>query len=208
MSYGLTLHTAPTEEPLTLDEAKKQVEVPTALTDHDQLLNSLIVASRQYVERYLNRQLVTATWNLFLDRFPCGLDPILIPYAPLQSITSITYLDGTGATQTWTSSEYRVSTSREPGRVVPAYTYTYPTTRCTTDAVTVRFVAGYGDASAVPTAIKQAMLLLISHWFENRSAVGSVGNEVAFSLNALLESYRVGDEFLSYGDSLYDGSAS
>jgi uncharacterized phiE125 gp8 family phage protein len=202
MSYGLTLHTAPTAEPVSLDEAKKQVELPTAVAAHDELLNALITASRQYVERYLNRQLVTATWNLFLDRFPCGLDPILIPYAPLQSITSITYLDSTGATQTWLSSEYRVSTSREPGRVMPEYGYCYPVARCTSDAVTVRFVAGYGEPSAVPVAIKQAMLLLVSHWFENRGAVGSVGNEIAFSLNALLESYRVGDEFECYGQPL------
>jgi len=199
MSYGLTLHTAPAAEPVTLEQAKKQVELPQSVAVHDEHLRAIITAAREFVERYTNRQLVTATWNLHLDRFPCGGDPILIPYAPLQSVTSITYLDSTGAPQTWSSAEYRVSTSREPGIVVPASGHSYPTVRSELDAVTVRFVAGYGEPAEVPVAIKQAMLLLITHWFENRGAVGSVGSEIDLSVKALLESYRVGDEFLRYG---------
>jgi len=39
------------------------------------------------------------------------------------------------------------------------------------NAVTVRFVAGYGDAGDVPQAIKQAILILIAHWYEQRDPV-------------------------------------
>lgn len=200
MGYGLTLVTAPTVEPISVAEAKKQCEIADAVTHHDSAFGSLITAARQFIERTLNRQLCTATWDLKLDRFPCGTyDAILVPLAPLVSVTAITYLDSAGTSTTWTSTNYRVSTSREPGRIVPVVGQTYPTTYNTTDAVTVRFVAGYGVASTVPTGIKQAILLLVTHWFENRSPVGSVGSEIAFSLQALLHSYNFGDEFLSFG---------
>jgi uncharacterized phiE125 gp8 family phage protein len=199
MGYGLAIATAPTAEPITLQEAKKQCDLADAVTHNDAELMSKIVAARQFVERTLNRQLVTATWDLKLDRFPFQNEPMLMPLAPLASVTSITYLDAAGDSQTWSSSNYRVSTSREPGRIVPAFGQTYPTTRHTIDAVTVRFVAGYGAATAVPQGIKDAMLLLVRHWFENKSPVGDVGDEIAFSLKALLTAYSYGDEFLSFG---------
>ncbi len=202
MGYGLTIATAPTTEPITLTEAKKQCEVADAVDHHDTELMSKVTAARQFVERVLNRQLVTATWDLKLDRFPCATEPLLVPLAPLASVTSITYLDSAGTLTTWSSASYRVSTSREPGRIVPAFGQTYPTTRNTIDAVTVRFVAGFGAASAVPQGLKDAMLLLIRHWFENKSPVGKVGDEIAFSLKSLLTAYNFGDEFLSFGSEL------
>ncbi len=199
MGYGLTLHTAPTSEPVSLTEAKKQCEIAESNEAHDPQLLRLVTAARQFVERRLNRQLITATWNLALDRFPYGNEPVLLPMAPLASVTSITYLDGNGDSQTWSSSNYRVSTAREPGRIVPIVGATYPTTYNTTDAITVRFVAGYGAASAVPEGIKAAILLLVNHWFEERSPVGKAGNEIMFSLEALLTAYSYGDEFTCYG---------
>lgn len=202
MGYGLSLHTAPTLEPITLDEARKQCEV-THLTHHDAYLTTLILAARRLVELRLNRQLMTATWNLVLDRFPCGIDPILIPYAPLASITSITYLDSDGTSQTWSSASYRVTTTREPGRVVPVYGGSYPATRATTDAVTVRFVAGYTSAANVPAGIKAAILLLITHWFENRTPIAEVNRELPFSLEALLMAHGYGDEFVCYSEASY-----
>ena len=82
--YGISLVTAAAAEPVTLAEAKKQVGVATANTDHDTLLGTLITAARQYVESYTHRQLVTATWLLTLDRLPIGLDRLYYPKAPLQ----------------------------------------------------------------------------------------------------------------------------
>jgi uncharacterized phiE125 gp8 family phage protein len=202
VGYGLTLHTAPTAEPVSLDEAKKQCDIADGLTYHDQELMGKIVAARQFVERRLNRQLVTATWNLFLDRFPCGMEPIMVPNAPLQSITSIAYVDSAGDSQTWSASAYRVGVSREPGRVVPVFGGTYPTTLNTIDAVAVRFVAGYGAPAAVPQGIKDAILLLVNHWFTNASPVGTTGSEIAFSLESLLTAYGYGDEFLHFGGQL------
>lgn len=200
MTYGLTLVTAPTVEPLTLPEAKRQCQLADSVSVHDGMLLSLITAARSFCEQVTNRQLCTATRKLILDCFPCSLEPILLPFAPLQSVSSIAYLDAAGDTQTWSSSEYRVSTATEPGRIMPAFGETYPTTRNTTDAVTVQYVCGYGLAVAVPMPLKQAMLLLIGHWFANReaAAAGSM-SEVPMAVESLLNAYKIGDEFVRYG---------
>lgn len=42
----------------------------------------------------------------------------------------------------------------------------------------------------VPESIRIAIYLLISHWYENRAAVGQITEEVAFSVNAILKPHR------------------
>lgn len=193
--YGLTVVTAPTSLPVTLDEVKRQVGVAIDSSYHDSMLDSYIRAATDYVERYCNRQLVTATYDLQLDYFPSGLDPIYLPKAaPLSSVTSITYLAAAdGTSTTWTSSEYRVLTSSEPGKIVPAWSYTYPATRDIDGAVTVRYVCGQAVAS-VPVVLKSAIKLIVTTLFDN-PAGGVLETDC---LKALLESYRVADDYIRY----------
>lgn len=197
MSYGTVLVTAPTEEPLTVAEAEHQTGAPAEV--HRQHFMASITAARQFIESRLNRQLVTATWDQKLDRFPSGRECIKLPKAPLQS-AAITYYDAAGSLQTLATSVYKVVTSREPGEIHLKYGQAWPVTYAEPDVVIVRFVAGYGAASAVPQGIKQAMKLLVTHWFEDRSAilVGSISKELEFSLLNLLEAYSYGDEFTCY----------
>lgn len=202
MLYGLSIHTAPTAEPISLAEARKQVELPLDYTAHDEHLLRLITASRRRAEAVTGRQIVTATWNLILDQFDYESQEIRIPKPPLQSVTSISYVDTNGQTQTWSSTQYTVTTSREPGIVRPAYGYSIPTARAQPDAVTVRFVAGYGPPSSVPEDLKAAMLLLIGHWFAVREEVnvGNIVSPMPFAANALLQQFLAGDEFHEYSE--------
>ncbi len=202
MRYGSKLVTAPAAEILTLAEAKKQVEVATAITAHDTHLTSLIVRARQWLENATGRALITQTWDLYLDAWPDSDDGILLPRSPALAITSITYVDGAGDSQTWGSSNYVLSTSREPGRVLPAYSVTWPTARLQPDAIRVRYTAGYGAAASdVPDLLRQAALLLVAGWFGQREAItiGSQPNEVPLAVQSIVEQYRTGDEFACYG---------
>jgi uncharacterized phiE125 gp8 family phage protein len=54
-------------------------------------------------------------------------------------------------------------------------------------------VAGYGGSHTVPEPIKQAILLLVGAWFENREAVltGTIVATLPFAVDALLAPYRV-----------------
>ena len=205
MGYGLVIQTAPVGEPLTTAEAKKQVEVASAITAHDAYLDSLVTAARQEAERVTGRQILTATWDLFLDRFPSAVNPIWIPLPPLASITSIVYTDDAGVSQTWAASKYVVSVSSEPGRVSLAYGEYYPVTRAVADAVRVRFAAGYGAAAAVPKLLKQAMLLRVADLFAHRASIitGTISSELPKTVQWIYDQFRVGDEFYCYGPASY-----
>lgn len=185
---GLTLNAAPATDPLTLAEAKAHLRVTA--TDEDALITSLITAATDSAEIFTGRALVTQTWDLTLDSFPCVIE---VPKPPLVSVTSITYIDTDGATQTLATTEYTVDTKSEPGRIVPAYGKYWPSTREVPNAVTIRFVAGYGNAAAVPKSIKQGMLMQIEHMFDNRGTVniGNVVNEIPLTMQSLYNMHRV-----------------
>jgi uncharacterized phiE125 gp8 family phage protein len=192
--FSLALVSAPSLEPISIEEAKLRLRVTA--TDEDDLITSLIVAVRRHAESYLSRRLIRSTWDLKLDAFPCeDSDAIRIPYAPLSSVVSITYIDEDGDTQTWTSTEYIVDTSSEPGRITPAYEESWPTdVQCRINAITVKHVVGYGaNPSDVPASIIAGMKLMLSHLYEHREpiVVGSIVTEVPFTVKALWDAHRL-----------------
>ncbi len=182
-----TLSVAPDVEPVPLAEAKNHLCV--TITDDDSQIIAMIKDVRQYVENYLSRALITQTWKLYLDYFP---NKIIVPRPPLQLVSSITYVDTDGATQTATGTIYTVDTDSEPGQIYEAYDQDWPSSRDVEKAITVTFIAGYGDAEDVPGPILRAMKLLISHYYENREAVAPVALiDIPKSVDALLSDYRL-----------------
>lgn len=168
--------TPPSAYPITVDEVKQQCRI---LNDaEDGVIERYLQTAVRYIEKQARRQFITATFTLKLDEFPAGNAAIHLPYAPLISVTSITYTDTAGTSQTWSSGDYTVDTNSEPGRVFPAYLETYPDTRDVQNAVVIVYTAGYGSSgSSVPIEARQAMLHLAAHWFENREPV-NIGNIV------------------------------
>lgn len=188
---ALVLVTGPAIEPIALAEAKLHLRVDD--TADDNLITALITVARERVEHITRRALITQTWDLKLEDWPSG-DELRIPLPPLQSVTSVKYLDQDGAESTMDSADYIVDTASEPGRIVLAWDATWPssTTLYPANPITVRFVAGYGDAgSDVPQAIRQAMLLMIGEWYENRENAGEARlQQISLSAEALLWPYR------------------
>lgn len=178
--------------PLSLAEAKQQLALAPSESGHDQLVTRLVAAATEQAEQWTGRALLTQTWRLTLDRFPLG--EIRLPRPPLQSITTVQYIDEDGATQTLDESLYQVTSDAEPARLAPAYGESWPATRCQPEAVLVTYVAGYGAAgSAVPAPIRHAIHMLVGHWFANRQAVGSeASDEVPLGVAHLLNSWRTG----------------
>jgi uncharacterized phiE125 gp8 family phage protein len=187
MAYNDYLYTAPTTEPLTLDEVKSYLRVD--FNDDDVYIRSLIITARKYCENYQNRAYITQTRELTLDDWPSD-DIIEIPRGKLQSITSIKYKDYAGAETTISSSDYVVSTKSEKGRIAPAYDKSWPSfTAYPLDPITVRYVCGYGTSEDVPETIKQAILFLISFWYDNRTPLADtsqMSKEIEFTVKALL----------------------
>lgn len=97
--YGrLHLITPPAMEPVTLVEVKLHARIDHDLEDG--LLATFIAAACQHGEQLTGRQFVEAAYELSLDDFPCGEDPIELPKPPLQAVESISFVAPDGATQT------------------------------------------------------------------------------------------------------------
>jgi len=190
LDYSLTRTVEPTIEPVTLSEAKRHANV--VASDDDTLITALIQAAREQVESDCSRALITQTWRLKLHEwFADWLD---VPRAPLQSVTSIKYLDPDDVEQTLPAAYYDVDADRTPGVIWKDPDYTWPMVSDQANCITILYKAGYGDAAAaVPARAKQAILLLVGHWYRTREAVGQLGPEIALTYQRLINGLRVGN---------------
>jgi uncharacterized phiE125 gp8 family phage protein len=195
-SYGLTLVTAPTSEPITLAEAQKQCGVAEGADYHDTVLLGLVKSAREKVEGDTSRALMPQTWDFTFDLWPCGLDPIYLPIAPVSSITSLKYYDTSGVQQTLATTVYHATRflDREPAEIRLKNAQSWPSLYGEPGAITIRVVCGYANALAVPESLKQAMKLLISAWHSEQAL-----NEERY--DSLISRWRMGDEFHGYSRS-------
>lgn len=190
---GLTLTTAPTVYPVTLAEAKAYLRVDS--DDENALIRSLIAAGTTMAEAYAVRQFITGTYTLKCDDFPDLFGPIVLPRTPFQSLTSIQYV-GTGGTVTTLSTDYYETNSDDvSAKVVLKPNQEWPEVQSEKyEAVTVTYVAGYGDTPAdVPETARTAVLLLVGHLYENREAVviGKISSTLPIGVRALLDTVSV-----------------
>jgi uncharacterized phiE125 gp8 family phage protein len=138
--------------------------------------------------------MLTQTWRYVADAWPASDTLELRPW-PLQSVTSIKYTDENNVQATFASSNYVVDTYSEPGRVRLKSSATWPsTTLAALNGLAVEFVAGYGDTPVdLPQRLRQAVLLLVAHWYENREPVlmtGAVPKELPLSVQSLMRHWR------------------
>lgn len=178
----LKLKTAPTVEPVTMEEAKLHLKVDSA--DDNTLITALITTARQLAERETKRAFITQTWEMCLDVAPYIIE---IPKPPLQSVVSIKVIDSVGTESTISADNYMVDASQNsPGRVTPKLGYTWPTHRGFASFI-IEFKVGYGDAAAdVPAPLKQAILQLIAHLYENRES-----SEIPAGVKILLWAFKI-----------------
>lgn len=183
--------TAPTElqEPVTIAEARKQCGIADGINYHDDELRRLITAARELVENDTGLVCYTGTYTWKLTDWPYESWLEIRAIRPVTSITSITYVDGSGATQTWDSSSYVLETSTVVPLVRLAYSESWPgDIRGDINGITVTMVAGYATVAAIPSRVKQAVLFLVNHWFVNKDTVGIVGPQISLTYEALVNS--------------------
>lgn len=173
--------TAPTVEPLTLVEVKTHLRVNNTL--ENDLITALITAARQWVEGYTMRPLMTQTLQANYDELT-SLE-IRLNKFPIQSITSIKYIDTNGTEQTINSNTYETDLISPIGRILLT---SIPSYKKTLNAIKIRFVAGYASADLVPKTYRSAMLLLIAHLYENKQqAQSQTLTEIPFGIRVLLD---------------------
>ena len=201
MQYrSLVRQTQPAVEPVTLAEAKAHLRVDTA--DDDTYITGLVRAAREWVEQYLDRTLVHTQWVMRFDKFPPdGTLDIELPRPPMvasgtATAVALTFTYENGDTATYSTESFRVDRASTPGAVKTNYGQTWPPHRQDDNAISVTWWAGYGaSGNDVPAAIRHAILMLCSHWYETRGATvatGAVPQDVPFGVMSLLDSVRWG----------------
>lgn len=184
---------------ITLAEARKHCRItaygnsPATHPDDSLLTDFYIPAAQRHAEEVTERAFSPCVMEY---RVPTFASVILIPTAPVRSIVSIKYIDGSGAEQTLPTADYDFVD--DPSRPAVYFSDAPASLKDLPDAVRIRFNAGYtpeGSSpteTALPTALMQAMLLMIGHWYENRETVnvGNIVGEVPMAAAALLHSHR------------------
>lgn len=181
--------TAPTEEPVSLDDAKAQVSIIDD-TSHDARLLRLIKAARLQAEAHTGMRALTQTVRLELDTFPSG--PIDLGVYPVQSITSVQYDDTNNVQQTLTANTHFYSdiTGMVP-RLLPVDSW--PDTKDgKPGAVRITMVVGYASADLVQEDFSQAVLMRVAELFDQttESVQGTMTAPASVGFELLLAPHR------------------
>ena len=174
MPWTERIFTQPTIEPVSLTEAKAHLRVFD--TADDDYISTLISVARTQAEQRTGRALITQTWDWysaspFMHTWSHVRDFYLshsfarnieLPRGPVTLIDKIEVLDAHGTATLVDPAEYIADTISEPA--VITITGTLPDGR-----LHIRYTAGAETAADVPTPIKQAILLLVADFFENRN---------------------------------------
>lgn len=183
MSKRSVLKTAPADVPLTLAEAKVQLKLEQNFVDDDALITTIIDGVTDQAQDYLQRQLMQATWQVYLDSWndlDCNINRsdwqrkelsgvyLVFPKNPVVSLTSIKYLDTNGVLQSLNISAYQFeefgSNSNVPARI--RFTGDLPALQDTLNAVVIEYVAGYGAAGAAVSAQQAAIKSKFKLWIK------------------------------------------
>ena len=187
---ALVLHTGPALEPVTLLDAKAHLRVDES--DDDTLISSLITAARIHVEAVLSGALITQVWQQVLDSWPRGSVHEL-PLSPVQSVNSINTYDSEDAPIVFDPSHYFADTVSQPSRLILRGAQAWPKPGRVANGIEITFTAGYGVSPGdIPEPIRQALMLLVAHWYENREpiALGVQATQVPATVNSLILPYR------------------
>lgn len=169
----------PTSGAVTLQEAKFHLRVE--ISDDDEIINNLIIVATSMAEHELGRALVTQSIKLEMNSFPRKAIELDMP--PVQSVTSIKYLNENEVLQTLSSSSYElVKDFLRP--------YVKSDQWPTGTKVEVIYQAGFGSTVVIPPEIKQWILVHIGSMYENRESYGKQLEKIPY-VDALLARYVV-----------------
>ena len=178
----LKLVTPPSTLAVSLSSAKKFFRVLG--DDENEDIERVIKMATEQVEIITNRQIVQATYALYLDGFSGS---VRIPRPPLVSVDSVKYVNTDGDLVPFT--DFFVDAVVEPAVVLFR---SYPTDISTNpNSLVITYTCGY---TTTPPSIESYILNTALTRFENREGevVGTIANlEIGKHLIRLLDSFRV-----------------
>lgn len=174
---------------VTLAEAKDHLEIDHS--DKDTYITSLVAAASQMIdgaEGMVGKPVGQQTVTYSIKDAPSN--DIYLPIFPVKSITSISYIDTDGNSQSIGTSDFRLIGNEDYAVIETVDGYEWPSVFDRQDAITFTLLCGF---DVVPDALKHACLMLVAHWFENREAAGEQSiRGIDFAVDALVNRYRKG----------------
>lgn len=184
------LLTPPALEPVSLADAKHFLRVEH--DDDDDLIAALIAAARVHVEAQTRRALIEQTWRLVRDVWPASGRLPILP-APLIAVTAIRVFDADGAPHVLEGGDFVIDTVSAPAML--AFARGAPRAPGKLAAgIEIDIAAGYGAAPEdVPEPLRQAIRMLVAHWYENRGVIAASGEVASMpaSVSSLIAPFRV-----------------
>lgn len=153
-------------ELVSIAEAKLYTRIDTSADDT--LLDDMITQARVFIENYISRDVVAKNRTYYVDQTNGLFD---LPFAPIASVSSVT-VEGEAATYDILGlDDYSIELHGGPSKHVKV---TYVT-------------AGINDS-----AIKQAILQLVSTLYDNRAdyVTGTIVSDVPTKVKSLLAGYK------------------
>ena len=185
----LILTAGPSEEPVSLIEAKAHCRIDD--DTEDTLIASLILAARLHVEQSLGLALITQSWSLYLDAWP-GSEWVELPLAPLATIDAVRLYDASNDAITLDNAPFQIDRISRRPRLARPQGQSWPVPGRAINGIEIAFTAGYGTtADDVPMPLRQAVKLLVAHWYEGREPVvlGDDANCVPLTVASLIQPY-------------------
>lgn len=181
------LLSGPAIEPISLAEAKAFLRIEHA--DDDDVVTALIVGARIYIETQIRRALITQRWRLVRDAWAQS-GRIEVRPAPLKSLDAVRVDDGQSEPLEVDVEGFFVDTA---GSTLVFAPWALPQPARTAGGIELDVTLGYGDAAIdVPEPLRQAIRLLVGHWYENRGLVSpDAGHLLPAAMRALLAPYRM-----------------
>jgi uncharacterized phiE125 gp8 family phage protein len=181
--------TAPAVTPVTLAEAKLHLRVDDDDTALDDEITRAIEAATGHLDGrtgILGRALVTQKWRQFSSFWPASrvFDLALAPVASIEQV-ALRLADGTEIVLDPSGYRLLSGNTAQPKLLLPVAT-ALPALAQDPDAIAIDYVAGYGDAAAVPSELKSAILLMVGDLYRYRGTA-TLGQAMAIPMTPTVD---------------------
>lgn len=183
----------PERTPVLVREFAEHLRLSTGFREdlaEDSVLELYLRTATSAIEARLGLALVSRAMELRITQWSSATEQAL-PWAPVTELTSVCVIDRDGQ-----RSDIDLNTVSVPLGVAPAVLraargLALPKIQ-DLGMGEVRFTAGFGaTGNDVPADLRQAILLLAAHYYENRSLQDTALSVIPFGVLALLEPHRM-----------------
>ena len=175
----------PSAEPVPLAEAKAHLRV--GHNDEDALISALIASARRVVEARTGLLLMAQVWTAFRDGWPED-GTLELPLWPVRVVDEIAVFGEDDQKAPVDPAHYVVDLVSRPARIMLRGSRQWQRPGRRMNGIGIRLQVGYATADSVPPPLRQAVLMMVAHWYNHRGDETPPG--LPASLAAVLALYR------------------